>query len=112
MRILPFSFFAYNFFIHPVAPSQLTLEITESTLMDEPERAQVVLASLRALGVSIAIDDFGTGYSSFAYLKRLPIDEVKIDKAFVFGLGADADSATLPLCGQRWRWRVPWGARW
>jgi EAL domain-containing protein (putative c-di-GMP-specific phosphodiesterase class I) len=66
-------------------------------LMDEPERAHVVLADLRALGVSIAIDDFGTGYSSLAYLKRLPIDEVKIDKAFVFGLGVNADPADAAI---------------
>ncbi len=80
-----------------VAPSQLTLEITESMLMEEPERAHDVLADLRALGVSIAIDDFGTGYSSLAYLKRIPIDEVKIDKAFVFGLGVDADPADAAI---------------
>ena len=80
-----------------VSPSQLTLEITESMLLDEPERAHVVLAHLRELGVSIAIDDFGTGYSSLAYLKRLPIDEVKIDKAFVFGLGEDADPADAAI---------------
>ena len=82
---------------YEVSPSQLTLEITESMLLDEPERAHVVLAHLRALGVSIAIDDFGTGYSSLAYLKRLPIDEVKIDKAFVFGLGEDADPADAAI---------------
>ncbi|HYX51517.1 MAG TPA: EAL domain-containing protein, partial [Ktedonobacteraceae bacterium] len=79
--------------LYKVTPSQLTLEITESMLIEEPERAQIVLADLRTLGVSIAIDDFGTGYSSLAYLKRIPIDEVKIDKAFVRGLGIDADPA-------------------
>ena len=83
--------------LYEVASSQLTLEITESMLMEEPGRAQVVLAELRALGVSIAIDDFGTGYSSLAYLKRLRIDEVKIDKAFVHGLGIDADSADAAI---------------
>ena len=82
---------------YEVAPSQLTLEITESMLMEEPERAQVVLADLHSLGVSIAIDDFGTGYSSLSYLKRLPIDEVKIDKAFVHGLGIDADPADAAI---------------
>jgi len=82
---------------YEIAPSQLTLEITESMLMEEPERAKVVLADLRTLGVSIAIDDFGTGYSSLAYLKRLPIDEVKIDKAFVRGLGIDADPADAAI---------------
>jgi diguanylate cyclase (GGDEF)-like protein len=82
---------------YKVAPSRLTLEITESMLMEEPEQAQVVLADLRALGVSIAIDDFGTGYSSLAYLKRLPIDEVKIDKAFIHGLGIDADPADAAI---------------
>ena len=82
---------------YEVAPSQLTLEITESMLMEEPERAHVVLADLRALGLSISIDDFGTGYSSLVYLKRLTIDEVKIDKAFVFGLGVDADPADAAI---------------
>src|SRR5438874_8790236 len=80
-----------------VAPSHLTLEITESTLMDDPERAYAALARLRALGVSISIDDFGTGYSSLAYLKRLPLDEIKIDKAFVLGLGEEADPADVAI---------------
>jgi diguanylate cyclase (GGDEF)-like protein len=83
--------------LYAIAPSKLTLEITESMLMEEPERAQVILAELRSLGVSIAIDDFGTGYSSLAYLKRLRIDEVKIDKAFVRGLGIDADPADAAI---------------
>ncbi len=87
-----------NLFQHyKVTPDQLTLEITEGMLMEEPEKALVVLTDLHALGVSIAIDDFGTGYSSLAYLKLLPIDEVKIDKAFVRGLGTDADPADAAI---------------
>jgi diguanylate cyclase len=80
-----------------VAPSRLTLEITESTLMDDPERAYVALARLRTSGVSISLDDFGTGYSSLAYLKRLPLDEIKIDKAFVLGLDADVNPADVAI---------------
>ena len=80
-----------------VAPSQLTLEITESTLMDDPERAHAALARLRACGISVALDDFGTGYSSLAYLKRLPFDEIKIDKAFVLGLDAEANAADMAI---------------
>lgn len=80
-----------------VAPKRLTLEITEGTLMDDPERARVALAHFRELGVSISLDDFGTGYSSLAYLKHLPLDEIKIDKTFVLGLGLDADPADVAI---------------
>jgi diguanylate cyclase (GGDEF)-like protein/PAS domain S-box-containing protein len=73
---------------HGVDPSFLTLEITESSLMAEPRRAREILVHLHALGLRIAIDDFGTGYSSLGYLKELPVDEVKIDKTFVMGMGA------------------------
>ena len=69
-----------------VEPSLLELEITESTIMDDPTRAQRVLEELRMLGVRIAIDDFGTGYSSLAYLRVLPVDHLKIDRSFVMDM--------------------------
>ena len=75
---------------HDVPASALKLELTEDTLMIDPERAVGVLAGLRAMGVAIAIDDFGTGHSSLAYLRRLPVDEVKIDRAFVSSLPSRA----------------------
>jgi EAL domain-containing protein (putative c-di-GMP-specific phosphodiesterase class I) len=74
---------------HHVPPELLTLELTESGVMADPQRALPVLQALSNLGVVLAVDDFGTGYSSLAYLRRLPVDEVKIDKSFVFGMGSD-----------------------
>ncbi len=73
-------------------PESLMIEITESTLMADLNKAVETLDKIRALGVSLAIDDFGTGHSSLAYLKHLPVNEVKIDKAFLQDLERDKAS--------------------
>jgi diguanylate cyclase (GGDEF)-like protein/PAS domain S-box-containing protein len=75
--------------------AQLVLEVTESLLLEDQRRVQGALEQLRELGVSIAIDDFGTGYSSLAYLRRLPISIIKIDRTFIHGVGADTRDAAL-----------------
>ena len=74
---------------HGVPGDRLECEITEHTVMADPRRADDVLDRLRALGVRLSLDDFGTGYSSLAYLKRLPLDELKIDRSFVLGMADD-----------------------
>ena len=78
-----------------LAPAALTLEITETTLMHDPEAAAKRLKELKALGIRLAIDDFGTGYSSLAYLRQFPVDAIKIDRSFVSGLAASAESGAL-----------------
>ena len=75
--------------------SLLHLEITESAIMADPERAMRTVAELRALGIQLSIDDFGTGYSSLAYLNRLVVHEVKVDRSFVGRALADANSAAI-----------------
>ena len=76
-------------------PDLLRLEMTETVLAADPERALQTMDSLRAMGVHIALDDFGIGYSSLAYLNRLPLDEIKIDRSFVIGMIDDESSATI-----------------
>lgn len=78
-----------------VAAGKLTLEITENAIMAEPERAQAILDLLNDMGVFLSVDDFGTGHSSLAYLKRLPVDELKIDKSFVLDMLEDPNDAII-----------------
>jgi diguanylate cyclase (GGDEF)-like protein len=80
---------------HGIDGKSLTLELTESSLMVDPEVAKKTMRQLAELGVSVAIDDFGTGYSSLAYLTDLPIGELKIDKSFVRAMGSDARNAIV-----------------
>ncbi|GAB4216135.1 MAG: EAL domain-containing protein [Rhodoferax sp.] len=86
---------------HGLRPQGLVLEITESMLMRDIEASLQTLNALHQMGVGISLDDFGTGYSSFAYLKRLPVDEIKIDRSFVTDLGRDprADALVRGMIG-------------
>jgi diguanylate cyclase (GGDEF)-like protein/PAS domain S-box-containing protein len=76
-------------------PELLELEITESTVMEDPDEAAKLLREIRQLGVRIAVDDFGTGYSSLAYLKKFPINTLKIDQTFVADITCDVDDAAI-----------------
>ncbi|WKZ12861.1 MAG: EAL domain-containing protein [Gammaproteobacteria bacterium] len=80
---------------HGVPPASLELEITESTLMENPERTVRILDELYSMGLSLAIDDFGTGYSSLSALQKFPISTLKIDQSFVRDAATDADDATI-----------------
>jgi diguanylate cyclase (GGDEF)-like protein len=80
---------------HGAPESGFCLEITESAIMDDPARAEATLNTLRQCGFKLSIDDFGTGYSSLAYLRKLPVDELKIDRSFVLGLQSNADDAKI-----------------
>jgi EAL domain-containing protein (putative c-di-GMP-specific phosphodiesterase class I) len=78
-----------------VDPSRIVLEVTEGSVMEDPEHVLYVLQQLRELGVRVALDDFGTGYSALQYLRRFPLDVLKIDKSFVSELELGTSSATL-----------------
>jgi EAL domain-containing protein (putative c-di-GMP-specific phosphodiesterase class I) len=86
-------------------PAVLQVEITERALIDDAEFVLAELEALKDLGVSLAIDDFGTGYSGLYHLRRMPIDFLKMDQAFVAGLGDD--QGTRRSCWRRWVWRTP-----
>ena len=77
------------------SPSLLELEVTESILLEDDERALAIFDRIQDLGVGIAFDDFGTGYASLTYLKKFPLDRLKIDKSFVRKLRADSDDMAI-----------------
>ncbi len=81
--------------MHGISPSRLILEVTESRLMTDPLRSAGILRQLAELGVQLSIDDFGTGYSSLAYLQRLDVHELKIDKSFIAELDDEGSNATI-----------------
>jgi len=78
-----------------VDPHNLELELTETVLMQDAESAVDKLHALKAIGVQLAVDDFGIGYSSFSYLRRFPLDALKVDRTFIKDLSADAGAATI-----------------
>ena len=80
---------------HELSPELLMLEITENTLIADPNRAGEILARLRAIGVRVSVDDYGTGYCSLAYLRQLPIDELKLDRTFLQDFGTDERGAAI-----------------
>jgi len=78
-----------------LSPEYLEAEITESVIMDQPERAVEQLSAIKDLGISIALDDFGTGYSSFSYMHRFPIDTLKIDRSFISDICKKTEHAEI-----------------
>jgi predicted signal transduction protein with EAL and GGDEF domain len=80
---------------YAIAPQHLILEITESAMMADPQRAIEILTELDKMGIRISIDDFGTGFSSLAYLKQLPVDELKVDRSFVMDMSKDENDAVI-----------------
>ena len=80
---------------HSVRPETLKIEVTETALMADPQRSAEIFAQLREMGVKVSIDDFGSGYSSLAYLKQLPVHELKIDRSFVIGIKPSAEEIAI-----------------
>jgi EAL domain-containing protein (putative c-di-GMP-specific phosphodiesterase class I) len=78
-----------------IEPDLLEFEITESAMFTDPGRTKLILEQLSGMGIRLSIDDFGTGYSSLAYLKRLPVNEIKVDRSFVMNMAEDEDDATI-----------------
>ena len=88
-------FFAATLKEFGVGPSSICVEITESAVMEDPAHALSTLEKLHGMGLRLSIDDFGTGYSSLAYLKRMPVDEIKIDKSFVMSMTQERDDEVI-----------------
>ncbi|WP_096701589.1 EAL domain-containing protein [Magnetospirillum sp. 15-1] len=80
---------------YQILPNQLEIELTESTVMAEPDRAIEQLNRLREIGIQVSVDDFGTGYSSLSYLKRLPLSTIKVDRSFVHDVNNQSDNAAI-----------------
>lgn len=80
---------------HGIAGSRITLELTESAIVSDPDRISRTMMALKEIGTTLAMDDFGTGYSNLAYLQKLPIDLLKIDRSFVSGMLADRDKVAI-----------------
>jgi EAL domain-containing protein (putative c-di-GMP-specific phosphodiesterase class I) len=82
---------------HEIPPELIEIELTESVIMDDTDLAIATLAQFKEMGIKISIDDFGTGYSSLGYLKKFPLDTLKIDKTFIADVCNDNDEATIVL---------------
>ena len=85
----------YDNFDLRITPDKLILEITESAIMNDPERSLGILTELDGMGIQLSVDDFGTGYSSLSHLKRLPVQQLKIDRSFVSDMIEDKDDTMI-----------------